>query len=56
MTIASLKIAVEAWFDSQNRKFYFQGINSWKKSTKIALMLQENMSEMAICVICVNFL
>jgi len=24
----SLKITVEAWFESQNRKFYFQGINS----------------------------
>jgi len=24
----SLKIAVKAWFEGQNRKFYFQGINS----------------------------
>ena len=24
----SLKIAVQAWFESENRKFYFQGINS----------------------------
>ena len=24
----SLKVAVEAWFESQNRKIYFQGINS----------------------------
>jgi len=24
----SLMIAVEAWFESQNRKFYFLGINS----------------------------
>ena len=42
----SLKIAVEAWFESQDGEFYFQGIkNSWEKSWKNALMLQENMSQ-----------
>jgi len=30
----SLKIAVEAWFESQDGEFYFQGINSWEKSWK----------------------
>jgi len=41
----SLTIAVEAWFESQNRKFYFQGTNSWEEELKNALMLQENMFE-----------
>jgi len=27
----SLTIAVDAWFGGQNRKFYFQGINSWQE-------------------------
>ena len=31
----SLKIAAEAWSESQNRKFYFQGINSWEQKLKI---------------------
>jgi len=42
----SLKIDVKAWSESQNRKFYFQVINSWEKSWKYALMLQKNMSKM----------
>jgi len=33
----SLKIAVKAWFESQNRKFYFQGINSWKQKLTICI-------------------
>ena len=33
----SLKIAVKAWSDSQNRKFYFQGKNSWKQKLKICI-------------------
>ena len=33
----SLKIAVKAWFGSQNRKFYFQGINSWKQKLTICI-------------------
>ena len=41
----SLKIAVKAWFESQNRKFYFQRINSWEEKLKNALMLQEHMSK-----------
>jgi len=41
----SLKIAVEAWSESQNRKFYFQGINSWEEKFENALMLQENLSK-----------
>jgi len=48
-----LKIAVKAWSKSQNRKFYFQGINSWK----YALMLHEKCQKMTACVIWyVNFL
>jgi len=31
----SLKIAVKAWSESQNRKFYFQCINSWQQKLKI---------------------
>jgi len=30
----SLTITVKAWFESQNRKFYFQGINSWEEKLK----------------------
>jgi len=30
----SLAIAVEAWFESQNKKFYFRGINSWEEKLK----------------------
>ena len=30
----SLMTAVEAWFECQNRKFYFQGINSWEEKLK----------------------
>ena len=33
----SLKIAVEAWSESQNRKFYFQGINSWEQKLKMCV-------------------
>jgi len=33
----SLKIAVKAWSDSQNRKFYFQGINNWEQKLKICI-------------------
>ena len=33
----SLKLAVEAWFGSQNRKFYYQGINSWEQKLKICI-------------------
>ena len=29
------KIAVKEWSESQNRKFYFQGINSWQQKLKI---------------------
>ena len=41
----SLKIDVKAWSESQNRKFYFQVINSWEKSWKDALMLQKTRSK-----------
>jgi len=27
----------KAWSESQNRKFYFQGINSWKQKLKICI-------------------
>jgi len=30
----SLMIAVKAWFESQNRKINFQGINSWEEKLK----------------------
>jgi len=33
----SLKIAVKAWSESQNRKFYFQGINSCEQKLKICI-------------------
>jgi len=33
----SLKITVEAWSESQNRKFYFQGINSWEQKLKMCV-------------------
>jgi len=29
-----LAIAVETWFESQNRKFYFPGTNSWEEKLK----------------------
>jgi len=38
----SPKIAAEPWFESQNRKFYFQRINSLEEMLKNALMLHEN--------------
>ena len=31
----SLKIAVKAWSESQNKKLYFQGINSWEQKLNI---------------------
>jgi len=33
----SLKIAVKAWSESQNRKLYFQGINRWEQKLKICI-------------------
>jgi len=33
----SQKIAVKAWSECQNRKFYFQGINSWEQKLKICI-------------------
>ena len=33
----SLKIAIKAWSESQNKKFYFQGINSWQQKLKICI-------------------
>jgi len=33
----SLKIAAKAWSNSQNRKFYFQGINNWEQKLKICI-------------------
>ena len=52
----SLTIADEAWFESQNRKLYFQGKNCWEKKLKNALMLQQNMSKNdSICDIICEF-
>jgi len=31
----SLMVAVKAWSESQNRKFCYQGINSWEQNLKI---------------------
>ena len=33
----SLKIAVKAWSESRNRKFYFHGTNSWEQKLKICI-------------------
>ena len=46
----SLKIAVEAWFESQNRKL-FSRHKQPRRKVKNALMFQENTPKMTVCVI-----